>query len=115
MLPTGKRVIDTRSRVASTGGTGTTTVDHRIIEIEGMFKEAYAIMVTEYTYVSGVLSSIDVWSSVDKLTKLFTKTFTYENGNVRQIELLDLRSGYRLVTTFTYSNGSLVAKHRILE
>ena len=112
----GKRVLDYTADSGSTGGggTGITSEDHRIIEIEGMFKEAYAIMVTEYTYDNGAISSIDVWSNVDKLNKLFTKTFTYSGGSVQQIELRDLKTGYKITTTFTYSDGNVVAKHRQL-
>ena len=111
-----KRVMDYRDLAGTTGGGtgGITSEDHRIIEIEGMFKEAYAIMVTEYTYDNGAISSIDVWSNVDKLNKLFTKTFTYSGGSVQQIELRDLKTGYKITTTFTYSDGNLVAKHRQL-
>ena len=110
-----RRVIDLRSSATTGGeGGGITSEDHRIIEIEGMFKEAYGTMVTEYTYVDGAVSSIDVWSSVDKVNKLFAKTFTYSGGNVQQIELRDLKTGYKITTTFTYSSGNVVAKHRQL-
>ena len=116
MAITQKRVIDYRNTsIPGGGGTGgITSEDHRIMEIEGMFKEAYGTMVTEYTYVDGAVSSIDVWSAVDKVNKLFVKTFTYSGGSVQQIELRDLKTGYKITTTFTYNNGNVVAKHRQL-
>ena len=112
----GKRVLDYTADSGSTGGggTGITSEDHRIIEIEGMFKEAYATMVSEYTYVDGAISRIDVWNGVGKLVKLFEKTFTYVSGSVQTIELKDKKTGFKITTTFSYDGGNLVAKHRQL-
>ena len=116
MSVTTKRVMDYRDLAGtSSGGTGgIISEDHRIIEIEGMFKEAYATMVSEYTYVNGAISRIDVWSGVDKLNKLFEKTFAYAGDSVQTIELKDKKSGYKITTSFSYSDGNLVAKHRQL-
>ena len=118
MMKIGGRVLDFRKNGESTGGSGgtggITSEDHRIIEIEGMFKEAYATMVSEYAYVNGAISRIDVWSGVDKLNKLFEKTFTYNGDSVQSIELKDKKSGFKVTTSFTYMDGNLVAKYRQL-
>ena len=112
----GKRLLDytSTSGGAGAGGTGITSEDHRIIEIEGMFKEAYGTMLTEYSYVGTAVDRIDVWNGVDKFIKLFEKTFTYAGDSVQQVVLRDLRTGYVVTTTFSYDGGNLVAKHRIL-
>ena len=109
-----KRVIDLRDTGTTGGGGGTTPVteDHRIIEIEGMFKEAYSTMAVEYTYNGEQLSGIDVWVDVSKLNKLFEKRFIYNVDKLQQTVLTDLKSGYVLTVTFTYSGDQLVSKYR---
>ena len=107
-----KRVIDLRSTATGGGGGGTTvSEDHRIIELEGMFKEAYSTMAVEYTYNSEQLSGIDVWTDVSKLNKLFEKRFTYSGDKLQQIVLTDLKSGYVLTVTYGYTGDQLVTKY----
>ena len=109
-----KRVVDLRS--TSTGGSsgGGTAVseDHRVIELEGMFKEAYSTMAVEYTYSGEQLTGIDVWNNVLKTTKLFEKRFTYSGDKLQQTVLTDLKSGYVLTVTFSYSGDQLTSKFR---
>ena len=108
-----KRVIDLRN--TSTGGSGGGTAvseDHRIIELEGMFKEAYSTMAVEYTYSGEQLTGIDVWSSALKTTKLFEKRFTYSGDKLQQTVLTDLKSGYVLTVTYSYSGDQLISKFR---
>ena len=109
-----KRVIDLRSTNAGSGDGGTTPVteDHRIIELEGMFKEAYSTMAVEYSYNGEQLSGIDIWVDVSKLNKLFQKRFTYSGDKLQQAVLTDLKSGYVLTTTFTYDGDKLTTKYR---
>ena len=109
-----KRVIDLRSTNAGSGNGGTTPVteDHRIIELEGMFKEAYSTMSVEYTYSGEQLTGIDVWNNVLKTTKLFEKRFTYDGDKLRQAVLTDLKSGYVLTVTYSYSGEQLISKFR---
>ena len=112
MLET-KRVIDLREVGGTEGGGGTTvTEDHRILELEGMFKEAYSTMAVEYSYNGEQLSGIDVWVDVSKLNKLFEKRFTYNVDKLQQTVLTDLKSGYVLTMTFGYSGDQLVSKYR---
>ena len=109
-----KRVIDLREVGDTGGGGGTTPVteDHRIIELEGMFKEAYSTMAVEYGYNGEQLSGIDVWTDVSKLNKLFEKRFTYSGDKLQQTVLTDLKSGYVLTVTFGYSGDQLISKYR---
>ena len=108
-----KRVIDLRNTgTAGGGGTTPVTEDHRIIEIEGMFKEAYSTMSVEYAYNGDQLSGINVWTDVNKLNKLFEKRFTYSGDKLQQTVLTDLKSGYVLTVTYSYSGEQLVAKFR---
>ena len=109
-----KRVIDLRSTNAGSGDGGTTPVteDHRVIELEGMFKEAYSTMAVEYTYSGEQLTGIDVWNNVLKTTKLFEKRFTYNGDKLQQTVLTDLKSGYVLTVTFSYSGDQLTSKFR---
>ena len=108
-----KRVIDLRSTTTSGDGGGTTvSEDHRIIELEGMFKEAYSTMAVEYTYSGEQLTGIDVWNNVLKTTKLFEKRFTYNGDKLQQTVLTDLRSRYVLTVTYSYSGEQLISKFR---
>ena len=110
-----KKVIDLRTSAStSNGGGGTTPVseDHRIIELEGMFKEAYSTMAVEYTYSGEQLTGIDVWSSALKTTKLFEKRFMYSGDKLQQTILTDLKSGYVLTVTYSYSGDQLISKFR---
>ena len=109
-----KRVVDLRSTSTSGSSGGGTTVseDHRIIELEGMFKEAYSTMAVEYTYSGEQLTGIDVWSSALKTTKLFEKRFTYSGDKLQQTVLTDLKSGYVLTVTYSYNGDQLISKFR---
>ena len=108
-----KRVIDLRNTATGGDGGGTAvSEDHRIIELEGMFKEAYSTMAVEYTYSGEQLTGIDVWTDVSKLNKLFEKRFSYNGSKLQQTILTDLKSGYVLTITYSYSGDQLVAKYR---
>lgn len=111
-----KKVIDLRTSTGNGGGGGTTPVseDHRIIELEGMFKEAYSTMVVEYTYSGEQLTGIDVWNNALKATKLFEKRFTYNGEKLQQTVLTDLKSGYVLTVTYSYNGDQLTRKFRSL-
>ena len=109
-----KRVIDLRNTATGGDSGGGTTVseDHRIIELEGMFKEAYSTMAVEYTYSGEQLTGIDVWNSALKTTKLFEKRFTYSGDKLQRTVLTDLKSGYVLTVTYSYSGDQLISKFR---
>lgn len=76
---------------------------YRRIEIEELFKYSYATAYSELSYdVNGNLVTIDIYENSDKLIKLFTKTITYDSGNISIINITDETNSNTLTKTFTY-------------
>lgn len=74
------------------------------------FNTAYSTYYSEITYSSGNVSSIDIWTTSGKTTKLFTKALTYDgvSGNLTQIVVTDEVNSSTLTKAFTYDvNGNL--------
>ena len=58
--------------------------------------------------VDGDVDTIDVWLNNTKTTKLFTKAFTYTNGDLTQILITDVVTGTTLTKALVYDvNGNL--------
>ena len=96
--------------VASVGGS---LHAQNVAEIEGMFKTAYATMYTEYDYSDVSVSTIRVYTDSGKGTAVFTKSITYSSGRVSSTDLLDIGSGYRVVTTYVYDGtGTITSKSK---
>lgn len=79
-------------------------------EIESLFKVAQSTKYTEFGYLGGDLVSIDIWDSVSKGVKLFTKTINYSSGNISDITIQDEVESQTLVKTFTYVSGDIATK-----
>ena len=76
------------------------------IEIEALYKVAYAVAYSELTYnIDSNIISVDIWDSADKGTKLFTKTITYTDGTVTNVSITDEVTSATLSTAIHY-NGS---------
>lgn len=80
------------------------------IEIESLFKVAQSTKYTEYTYSSGNLTSVDIWDTSSKVTKLFTKTLTYTGADLTGITIVDEVNSNTLTKTLVYSGGNLSNK-----
>jgi len=83
-------------------------------EIEGQFKVAQSTAYSEFIFVDGKLTSIDVWDTASKVTKLFTKTITYSGDDIDTVTLVDEVSGQTLTKTITFSLGNISTKTEVL-
>jgi len=78
--------------------------------LEGQFNDAYTTAYSEKTYAAGVLTNVDIWDTDAKVTKLFSKTFTYNSdGYLATIALVDEVNSNTLTTTLTYDSDNEVA------
>ncbi len=76
-------------------------------ELLVLWKYAYATCYKEYTYGSGKLTSIDIWTTSGKVTKLFTRTFGYTGDLLTSMTTVDNISSKSLTKAFVYSGGQL--------
>jgi len=80
------------------------------IAVENLFRAAYVNQYKELTYAAGDLTQVDIWDTVSKTTKQFTKTLTYSSGQLIQTVTTDNIEGTVLTATLSYSiNGDLVS------
>lgn len=87
------------------GYSPTSTLIQSRIEIESEFKFAYSTRYKEFTFTGSNLTQIDVWDTSAKGTKLFTKTITYDAGNIDTITLTDELSGTTLTKQIAFVDG----------
>lgn len=73
------------------------------------YKSRLSTYYHEISYtVGGDVDTIDVWLNNTKTTKLFTKAFTYTNGDLTQILITDVVTGATLTKALVYhANGNL--------
>ena len=73
------------------------------------YKSRLSTYYHEISYtVGGDVDTIDVWLNNTKTTKLFTKAFTYTNGDLTQILITDVVTGASLTKALVYDvNGNL--------
>lgn len=92
--------------ISASGGGGTAGFEDRT-EIEVLFKNAYSTKYYEPTRdINGNIEEIGVWEDATKVVKLFTKAFTYVDGNVTQITITDEVNNNTLTKVFAYDlNG----------
>jgi len=77
--------------------------------LEQAYDYAVAHFYTEFTYASGVLSQIDIYTNSSKTTKLFSKVFTYTSGVLTSIVVTRVSDSSTLTKTFTYTSGVLTS------
>lgn len=82
-------------------------VDLQLVELEGMFKTAYADHYTELSYTGDNLSSVDIWEDSGKTTKLFTRTLSYTGDNLTTVTTTDEQTSSVLTATLTYTGDTL--------
>ena len=98
----GSLTVNGQAVTGGGGGGGLTD----LLDID--FKSAYSTYYHEISYNSGDVSSIDIWTDINKGTKLFTKVFTYQSGDLTQIVTTDEISNATLTKVFTYDvDGNL--------
>jgi len=89
------------------GITGVSSLNESNLEMQLMFKTAILMYYTEYTYVTGKLTKIEVYSDIGKLTKLFTKTFEYTDGILTSTVLTRESDSAILTSSLAYIGGNL--------
>jgi len=106
----GKQTVEITKTVKNvTVSTGTVTGTSTLPDVIDLaFKAAYQNYYHEFTYSGGVLSLIEIWESASKVTKLFTKSFTYTSGNLTGLVTTDLISSKTLSKTLTYDGGGIL-------
>ena len=83
-------------------------------EIEGLYKVAYQTAYSELTYNGADISEINIWDNNLKGTLLFTKSLTYLNGNITQIDIIDHLQGVTLTKELSYNNGNIISINKAI-
>ena len=83
-------------------------------EIEGLFKVAYSTSYSEITYIGADISEINVWNNDTKSVLLFTKSLTYLNGNIIQIDITDHAQNKTLTKELSYNNGNIISINKVI-
>ena len=83
-------------------------------EIEGLYKVAYSTAYSELTYIGADISEINIWDTNLKTTLLFTKSLTYLNGNITQIDITDHLQGVTLTKELSYNNGNIISINKVI-
>lgn len=83
-------------------------------EIEGLYKVAYSTAYSELTYIGADISAINIWDTNLKATLLFTKSLTYVNGNITQINITDHLQGVTLTKELSYNNGNIISINKAI-
>ena len=76
-------------------------------ELEEAWKYAYRNYYKHFTYTSGDLTAIDIYTTSAMSTKLFNKTLTYTSGDLTQVKTTRISDGATLTKTLAYSGGDL--------
>ena len=83
-------------------------------EIEGLYKVAFSTAYSELTYSGADISEINIWDTNLKGTLLFTKSLTYLNGNITQIDITDHLQGVTLTKELSYNNGNIISINKAI-
>ena len=83
-------------------------------EIEGLYKVAFTTAYSELTYIGADISEINIWDTNLKTTLLFTKSLTYLNGNITQIDIIDHLQGVTLTKELSYNNGNIISINKVI-
>lgn len=83
-------------------------------EIEGLYKVAYTTAYSELTYIGADISAINIWDTNLKATLLFTKSLTYVNGNITQIDIIDHLQGVTLTKELSYNMGNIISINKVI-
>lgn len=101
----------TANKIAAFSATGTATeIDNDLpayVErnnLEACFNDAYDTSYAEHTYAAGLLTAVDIWDTSSKVTKLFSKTISYNvDDQIDEVVLTDEITSAVLTTTITYN------------
>ena len=83
-------------------------------EIEGLYKVAFTTAYSELTYSGADISAINIWDTNLKGTLLFTKSLTYTDGNITQIDITDHLQGVTLTKELSYNNGNIISINKVI-
>ena len=83
-------------------------------EIEGLYKVAYSTAYSELTYSGADISEINIWDTNLKTTLLFTKSLTYTDGNITQIDIIDHLQGVTLTKELVYNMGNIISINKVI-
>lgn len=60
-----------------------------IIQIRNAYREAYDTLYKEFNYDGTLLNSVEVYEDNTKANHLFTKAFSYNSGQLYQVQTID--------------------------
>ena len=103
--------------VGGGGYLNNTTTDDTLknrAEIEGLYKVAFSTAYSELTYSGADISEINIWDTNLKTTLLFTKSLTYSDGNITQIDIIDHLQGVTLTKELSYNNGNIISINKVI-
>ena len=83
-------------------------------EIESLYKVAYSTSYSEFTYNLGNIEAINIWDTSLKGTLLFTKSLTYVEGNITQIDITDHLQNKTLTKELSYNNGNIISINKTI-
>ena len=93
---------------------GTSTDLQNRAEIESLYKVAYSTSYSEFTYNLGNIEAINIWDTSLKGTLLFTKSLTYVEGNITQIDITDHLQNKTLTKELSYNNGNIISINKTI-
>ena len=97
----------------NTSSTTDDTLKNRA-EIEGLYKVAFTTAYSELTYIGADISAINIWDTSLKGTLLFTKSLTYSDGNITQIDIIDHLQGVTLTKELSYNMGNIISINKVI-
>ena len=103
--------------VGGGGYLNNTTTDDTLknrAELEGLYKVAFTTAYSELTYSGADISEINIWDTNLKATLLFTKSLTYLNGNITQIDIIDHLQGVTLTKELSYNMGNIISINKVI-
>jgi len=87
----------------SIGGIG--AVNAAIDEIELALKSTSLVEYREFIYTGEELTTINIWDSPSKNTKYYQQDFTYDSGNLTNIQITRIGDTFVYNKVFTYNGG----------
>jgi len=79
------------------------------IDVRFAFRSALTTGYKEFTYTGSKLTQIDIWTNGSKVTKLFTRVFSYTGNDLTLLVTTDEQTGLVLTKSFSYTGGKVTS------